>query len=51
MKHPQENSPQPNGSPAPVFPLASTMLLVGVFFMTFVSRTILSPLLLPIENV
>ena len=50
MKHPQENSPQPNGSPAPVFPLASTMLLVGVFFMTFVSRTILSPLLLPIEN-
>lgn len=31
------------------FPLTSTLLLVGVFFMTFIGRTILSPLLLPIE--
>ncbi len=31
------------------FPLASTLLLVWVFFMTFVARTILSPLLLEVE--
>src|SRR6056297_85290 len=32
------------------FPLSSTILLVGVFFMTFIGRTVLSPLLLPIEH-
>jgi len=32
------------------FPIRSTLLLVGVFFMTFIGRTILSPLLLPIEH-
>ncbi len=32
------------------FPLGSTLLLVGVFFMTFIGRTVLSPLLLPIEH-
>ena len=32
------------------FPLGSTLLLVSVFFMTFLARTILSPLLLPIER-
>lgn len=37
--------PSSNGT----FPLTSTLLLVGVFFMTFIGRTILSPLLLPIE--
>ena len=32
------------------FPLRSTLLLVGVFFMTFIGRTVLSPLLLSIER-
>ncbi|MCF7948591.1 MAG: MFS transporter [Spirochaetia bacterium] len=32
------------------FPLRSTLLLVGVFFITFIGRTSLSPLLLPIER-
>ncbi|MBD3669142.1 MAG: MFS transporter, partial [Gammaproteobacteria bacterium] len=32
------------------FPLASTLLLVWVFFMTFLARTILSPLLLEVER-
>jgi NNP family nitrate/nitrite transporter-like MFS transporter len=31
------------------FPLGSALLLVGVFFLTFMSRTILAPLLLSIE--
>src|SRR6056297_2398961 len=32
------------------FPLRSTLLLVAVFFITFIGRTTLSPLLLPIER-
>lgn len=32
------------------FPLRSTLLLVGVFFITFIGRSSLSPLLLPIER-
>ena len=32
------------------FPLGSILLVVGVFFVTFVGRTILSPLLLPVER-
>lgn len=32
------------------FPLASSLLLVWVFFMTFVARTVLSPLLLEVEE-
>ncbi|MFP4232376.1 MAG: MFS transporter [Spirochaetaceae bacterium] len=38
------------GVPAGAFPVGSTSLLVWVFFMTFIGRTILSPLLLPIER-
>ncbi|MFO7730631.1 MAG: hypothetical protein R6V86_07685, partial [Spirochaetia bacterium] len=41
------NSESPSTAP---FPLGSTLLLVGVFFITFIGRSILSPLLLPIER-
>ena len=36
-------------APASSFPLTSALLLVGVFFLTFLGRTILSPLLLAVE--
>lgn len=46
----QPDNSQPHSSSIDAFPLASTLLLVSIFFMTFVGRTILSPLLLPIEH-
>lgn len=45
----QENPPYPE-TVEKKFPLGSTLLLVWVFFMTFVARTILSPLLLEVET-
>jgi len=39
-----------NGKQTQSFPLGSTLLIVGVFLMTFVGRAIISPLLLPIED-
>ncbi|MFO8063452.1 MAG: MFS transporter [Spirochaetia bacterium] len=51
------NGGAPGTGPAPdsrggpdSFPVASTLLLVGVFFLTFLARSVLAPLLLPIEE-
>ncbi|MFO7874141.1 MAG: MFS transporter [Bacteroidales bacterium] len=40
----------PDPPSAASFPIRSTLLLVGVFFITFIGRSVLSPLLLPIER-
>jgi len=50
MKKLTDTKPQKNGADSGTFPLGATLLVVSVFFMTFIGRTILSPLLLPIEG-
>jgi NNP family nitrate/nitrite transporter-like MFS transporter len=45
-----KDKPAPPEATEKRFPLASTLLLIWVFFMTFVARSVLSPLLLEVER-